>query len=176
MCWGPSDRSCRNYRRPPSSWYPFDQPRSHIHDSRADVARMDDEHNSVAEGALVTSNEAEKPSVSMLKCLDVNLATLPRETLYVLQDGINAELRARERRALQVLSEQKINMEQLSLQHNELVSQSQQLVQVIDGTCQSILELAILVDILAKAQIHRLATEACESKEEMTKVQLELNL
>lgn len=80
------------------------------------------------EGALVTSNEADRPSVSTLKSLGVNLVSLPRETLYVLQDGITAELRARESRVLQVLSEQKINMEQLSLQRDELVSKNQQLV------------------------------------------------
>jgi len=56
-------------------------------------------------GALMTSNEAEKPLVSMLKSLCVNIATLPHDTLYVLQDWITAELRARESRVLQVLSE-----------------------------------------------------------------------
>ena len=80
------------------------------------------------EGALVTSNEVDMPSVSALKGLGVNLAALPCETLYVLQDGITAQLRARESHVLQVLSEKKINMEQLSLQCDELVLQNQQLV------------------------------------------------
>ena len=67
------------------------------------------------EGTLVTSNKADRPLVSNLKGLEVNLVALLHETLYVLQDGITAELQARESHALQVLSEQKINMEQLSL-------------------------------------------------------------
>ena len=41
----------------------------------------------------------------------LNLTTLPRETLYQLQDGVTAELRTREGHALQVLSEQKLNLE-----------------------------------------------------------------
>jgi len=39
------------------------------------------------------------------------MAALLWETLYVLQDGITAELQARESCALQMLSKQKINME-----------------------------------------------------------------
>lgn len=77
------------------------------------------------EGVLVTSDEADKFSISMMKGLSVNLASLMCETLYLLQDGITVELRARESRALQVISEQKINMEQLSLQRDKLVSQNQ---------------------------------------------------
>ena len=53
---------------------------------------MDDEHNSVVVRALVTSNEADRPSVSALKGLSVNLDAFLRETLYVLQDGIIAKL------------------------------------------------------------------------------------
>jgi len=67
------------------------------------------------EGALVTTNEADRPMVSALRGLGININALPRETLYVLQDGITIELQARESRAVQVLSEQKINIEHLSL-------------------------------------------------------------
>ena len=76
-------------------------------------------------GALVTSNEASKFSISMRNGLGVNLVALLRETLHLLQDGITAELRTKESHALQVLSKQKINMEQLALQRNELVMQNQ---------------------------------------------------
>jgi len=41
----------------------------------------------------------------------LNLVSLPRETLYQLQDGVNSELRAREGHALQVLSEHNVNLE-----------------------------------------------------------------
>ena len=83
----------------------------------------------------------------MIKGLGLNLVALPRETLYLLQDGIMTELCARESRAIQVLSEQKINIEQLSLQHNELVSQNQQLEQLVDDTCRHVPDLAIPIDI-----------------------------
>ena len=38
----------------------------------------------LSEGALVTSNEAHRYAISTMKGLGVNLATLPRETLYLL--------------------------------------------------------------------------------------------
>jgi len=80
------------------------------------------------EGALLTSNEADRFLVSTMKGLSINLVALPCETLYLLQDGITEELCMRESRMLQVLSEQKINMEQLSLQCDKLVLKRQQLV------------------------------------------------
>ena len=36
------------------------------------------------EGALMTTDEANKPMVSALKGLNINMATLPWDTLYVL--------------------------------------------------------------------------------------------
>ena len=67
------------------------------------------------EGALVIENEANMPMVSGLKGIGLNMAALPRETLYVLQDEVTAEMRAKEGRPLQVMSEQRINIEHLSL-------------------------------------------------------------
>ena len=57
------------------------------------------------EGALVTENEVDRPMVNVLKGVKINMVVLRRETLYVLQDGVIAELRAREVRALQVMRE-----------------------------------------------------------------------
>ena len=59
---------------------------------------------------------------------------------------------------IQALDEKKIIMEQLSLQHDKLVSQNQQLVQVVDNACRSVPELAILADLPVEVRIHRLAT------------------
>jgi len=67
------------------------------------------------EGALVIANVTDRFSVSMLNGLGLNLVALLREMLYQLQDGIIAKLRSRESHTIKVLSEQKINMEQLSL-------------------------------------------------------------
>lgn len=41
----------------------------------------------------------------------LNLATLPRETLYQLQDGVSTELRTQEGCALQILSDHKDKLE-----------------------------------------------------------------
>ena len=76
----------------------------------------------------MTKNEAGRPTVSVLKGLGINMATLSWETLYVLQDGITVELWARESRVLQVLSKQKMNMEQFSMQCDEVVSQNRKMV------------------------------------------------
>lgn len=65
-------------------------------------------------GALITKNEADRSMVSKLSGIGLNVVMLPREMLYVLHDGITTELRAREGRVLQVISEQLINMQQLS--------------------------------------------------------------
>lgn len=58
------------------------------------------------EGALVTSNEVDRPTVSASKGLSLNMAALPRETLYVLEDEITVELLARESHTLQLLREE----------------------------------------------------------------------
>lgn len=128
------------------------------------------------EGALVAVNVTDRFSVNMSQGLGLNLAALPRETLYLLQDGITTKLQARESHAIQVLSEQKINMEQLILQHDELVSQNQHLEHMVDAACRCVPELAIPANLPTEVQIHRLATGVREAREETTKVQLELNL
>lgn len=67
-------------------------------------------------------------------------------------------------------------MEQLSLQHDELVSQNQRLVQKVDDACRRVLEMAIAVDLPVEVWIHSLASGAHDANEEATNVQLELNL
>lgn len=44
------------------------------------------------EGALVTKNEANRPMVSTLKGIRMNMVALLHEMLYVLQDRITAKL------------------------------------------------------------------------------------
>jgi len=51
-------------------------------------------------GALTMENEVDRPTVSTLKALGLNLAVLPHEVLHLLQDGVIAELRVREHCAL----------------------------------------------------------------------------
>ena len=63
------------------------------------------------EGALVIANEADRPTLG----IGISMVALPRETLYILQDGVTAELQAREGRTLQVMNKKCINMEELSL-------------------------------------------------------------
>jgi len=90
---------------PPSGRYHVNPCRSRNISSITNVVCKDGTHNSVAEGYLVSSNAMDQFSISMLKGLGLNLATLPRETLYLLQDGITIELWARESHVIQVLSE-----------------------------------------------------------------------
>lgn len=47
---------------------------------------------------------------------------------------------------------------------------------MVDDTCQCVLEMAITADLLVEVRIHNLVTGIHEAREEMTKVQLELNL
>lgn len=57
------------------------------------------------EGAVLAEAEGD------MRSWGFNLAALLREALYQLQDGVSLELRAREGRTLQVLSEHKLNLE-----------------------------------------------------------------
>lgn len=66
---------------------------------------MNEQQYSAARGSTHYRNEAERPMVSRLKRIRLNMVALPQETLYVLQDRVIAELRAREGHALQVMSE-----------------------------------------------------------------------
>lgn len=67
------------------------------------------------DGALTIENEADRPTISTLKGVGLNLAALPHEALHCLQDGVIVELRTCKHRALQVIREQKINNEQMAL-------------------------------------------------------------
>ena len=63
------------------------------------------------DGALVTKIEADRPMVSSLKGIGLKMVALPWETLYLLQDGVTAELQGRESRAIQVMRKKRINIE-----------------------------------------------------------------
>jgi len=36
------------------------------------------------EGALVTTNDADRPTITTLKCIGINMVSLSQETLYIL--------------------------------------------------------------------------------------------
>lgn len=74
------------------------------------------------------------------------------------------------------MSEEKVNLEQLRLQRDDLVAQNQGLEQAIGEACRSILELVVPTTLLTMEKIHQLATGVCKAQEEATKVHLELNL
>jgi len=63
------------------------------------------------DGALITENEVDRPMVSNLKGIGLNVVMLPLEMLYILLDGVTIELRARESHTIQVMSEKCINIE-----------------------------------------------------------------
>ena len=52
------------------------------------------------DGALIMENENDMPTVNALKRVALNLVALSRDALHLLQDGVIAELRAREQHAL----------------------------------------------------------------------------
>ena len=74
------------------------------------------------------------------------------------------------------MSEKNINVEQLSLQRDELVSRNQQIVQTVDEACQRIPDLSIFVDLPTEMRIHCLESGVQNAYEETMHVQLELNL
>lgn len=51
-------------------------------------------------GALAIENGADRPTVSSLKGVGLNLVALPGKALHLLEDGVIAKLRAREHHAL----------------------------------------------------------------------------
>lgn len=61
-----------------------------------------------------------------LRSWGLNLAALPRETLHQLQDGVTIEVHAQEGYALQTMIEHKENMEQVSLQRDDLISNTEE--------------------------------------------------
>lgn len=61
-------------------------------------------------------------------------------------------------RAIQVLSEQKLNLEQLNLQCDNLVAQNQGLEQAMEEAYSNILELAMPMALPTMENIHQLAS------------------
>jgi len=58
----------------------------------------------IPNGALMTENKADRPMVSSVKGVGLNMAMLSQETLYLLKDRVTTELGARESCAIQVMS------------------------------------------------------------------------
>lgn len=67
------------------------------------------------DGALTIETEVDIPVASSLKRVGLNLAVLPNEALYLLQDSVIMELQAYEQHVLQVINEQKVNNAQLTV-------------------------------------------------------------
>jgi len=86
----------------------------------------------------------------------MNLATVPRETLYQLQDGVTVGLRAREGHTLQVLMEHKENLEQVRLQRDDLVAHNKELEPVMVEVYSSVLELVVPAELPIDENIHHM--------------------
>lgn len=122
------------------------------------------------EGAILAEAECDRRGWGL------HLAALPRESLYRLQDGEIAQLWVREGCTLEVLSELKANLEQLSLQRNNLLAQNKGIEKEMEEAYSSILEFAMPMTIPTEEKIHKLAARVHKTQEESMKVQLELNL
>lgn len=106
----------------------------------------------------------------------LNLASLPQETLYQLQDGVTAEFRAREGYTLQVLMEKKGNPEQVSLECDNLVAHNKELEQAMAEVCSSVPQLAMPAELQATTKIHHMVARFCKAQEQAAKAHWELNL
>ena len=65
------------------------------------------------EGSLSADSVDDKVIMSTLKNISLHLLPLPNEYLHTLQIGVTAELIARERHALNLISEYQVNNEQM---------------------------------------------------------------
>lgn len=65
------------------------------------------------QGSLHAKTNEANTQLRQIKDVGVNLAMLPIQTLHVLHQGVSNELRIREQRALPVISEVKMNNEQI---------------------------------------------------------------
>lgn len=88
----------------------------------------DFQHHSATRRSANSRERRQQTAVGKIKGLSLNLPTLLQDTLYKLQDGIIADLRAREGHMIQVMSEKNTNIKYLSLQRFKLVSQNQQIM------------------------------------------------
>lgn len=107
---------------------------------------------------------------------ELNLTALPRKTLYQLQDGVTTEPHAMEGRAFQILTEHKENLEQVSLQCDDLGVYNQELEQAMTEACIKVTELVVPVELLIIDKIHHMVAGFCTAGEEAAKAQWELNL
>lgn len=128
------------------------------------------------DGALTIQNEANRSTVSSLRGVRLNMAMLPREMLYLLQDGVTIKLKARESHALQVMSEQHINIEQLGLLCNEAIEKNKKIMQVVEEAYQMVLELAIQGEELVEVLVCKFSIGVHETQVEKAKVRLDQNL
>jgi len=94
-----------------------------------------------------------------------------------------AKLRAHEHRALQVISEQRINNEKMALQRDSAIAtvtvetnRNKRITQVVEEACRIVPELAIPEEELVEVHVRKLATGVHDAHTEMARIQLELNL
>ena len=99
----------------------------------------------------------------------LNLATIPRETLYQLQDGVTTELRAREGHTLHILIEHRTNLETLILQHDDLVTHSKELEQDVAEVYSTVRKLVVPLKLPIADKIHHMAASFHTAQEEATK-------
>lgn len=135
------------------------------------------------EGVLTIEIETNRPAVSTLKGVGLNLAALQSEALHNLQDGVIVELQAREQRTLQVIGEQKVNNAQMTVQRDStinlvkaIIDKNERTTKVVTKACKSVPELDILNDEPVDVTIRKLVTRVRDARIELAKVPFDLNL
>lgn len=135
------------------------------------------------EGSLSAESVDDKVIVSTLNNIGLNIATLPNEYLHVLQRGVTVELRAWEQRALNLISEYRVNNEKMfakktkALKAKETIqAQSAQLAAMATEAWRTVSKLHIPKEAPLEAKIRKLVVSIRDAKVEVVRVQFELNM
>jgi len=121
--------------------------------------------------------ETNKDIASTLKKVKLNLAMLPSEPLHTLQDGVIAELQAREQCMLNVISEQNINNAQMLVEMaftidlvKKIIENNEHTIVVVVEACRTVSELNILKYAHVDAKIQKLTAGVHDARTMLAKV------
>lgn len=147
------------------------------------VRTLDIHTVALIEGSLHEESVDDLIILSTFKNIGLNITMLPNELLHALQVGVTKELRAWEKHPLNLISEYKVNNEQMftekmqALKEKEtLQAQSSRLDSVVTKAYRTVSKLHIPEDAQLEAKIGKLAIGMREVKAEVGRVQFEINM
>lgn len=135
------------------------------------------------EGLVHVESDEDHMVFNTVNDMGLNLAVLSLQTLHALHHGVSNELKIREQHALTVISEFKVNNEQLFREktqalkeQEELQTRRQNLVTTIEQACKSVPEMNIPDNAEASAKVRKLAATVRASKEKVDKVTFDVQM